>query len=43
MNIQCTDKVLGMYNNTLVLTLLSFIEILSPKLCTFYLINRYRK
>ena len=32
MNYQCTDKVLGMYDNTLVLTLLSFIEILSPKI-----------
>ena len=32
MNNQCTDKVLGMYNNTLVLTLLSLIEILSPKI-----------
>ena len=32
MNNQCTDKVLGMYSNTLVLTLLSLIEILSPKI-----------
>ena len=32
MNNQCTDKVLGMYNNTLVLTLLSLIEILSPNI-----------
>ena len=36
MNNQCIDKVLGMYNNTLVLTLLSFIEILSPK--TLYIL-----